>query len=204
MKTKTINIYSFKELDERAKENAMQYMRENWGLADQYTSEAMDTIQKGLAAFNAELKNWSICFTENWRSSYQIDLNENDAELSGLRLRKHILNHFYSNLFRGKNYGELIKGPNGKYRYKRYSKVILVETDCPFTGVCYDYSFLEPIRKFLKNPTDSITWKELLTECVEEVISDVGNEIEAQNTEEAISDLCEANQYEFDEKGNLI
>lgn len=58
MKTKTINIYSFSELSDDAKENARQWWRN--GIDFAWGGESLDSIKKFCEVFNLTLKDWSV------------------------------------------------------------------------------------------------------------------------------------------------
>jgi hypothetical protein len=65
----------------------------------------------------------------------------------------------------------------------------LASKDCPLTGVCYDYDILEAIVKNDYNLSDAFF----------DYIVDIHNEYEAMTSVEYISELCEINDYEFDQ-----
>ncbi len=75
---------------------------------------------------------------------------------------------------------------------------------CPFTGVCYDETLLTPFRSFLLG-----TYKNFETTCLRDLLDDAFNslrseidsEIEYRNSEEAILESIQANNYEFYEDG---
>lgn len=60
------------------------------------------------------------------------------------------------------------------------------EKDCPLTGVCYD----EDLREALRDNS--------LNEALEGYLNSIHSEYESMLTVEYIGDLCEANEYEFD------
>jgi len=79
--------------------------------------------------------------------------------------------------------------------------------DCPFTGVCYDETLLTPFRSFLLG-----TYKNFETTCLRDLLNDafnslekcINDEIDYRNSEEAILESIESNNYEFYEDGKLI
>ena len=99
MRTKTIEIYQFGELNEQAKENAREWWR-NGHHDFAWSDEWMDSAKKGLEAFGAELKNWSIdCLNIN-ASSWTVKNHDSNAdELTGVRLRTWLINNYWSNFF---------------------------------------------------------------------------------------------------------
>jgi hypothetical protein len=61
------------------------------------------------------------------------------------------------------------------------------------TGYCMDYS----LTKTWNNTRD-------IDECFRELLSDIQKDYEYQWEDEYVIEMCEANEYEFDEQGNLI
>ena len=61
------------------------------------------------------------------------------------------------------------------------------------TGYCMDYS----LTKTWNNTRD-------IDECFEELLSDIQKDYEYQWEDEYVIEMCEENEYEFDEQGNLI
>jgi hypothetical protein len=186
MKTIEINLYSFNELSDKAKENAMNNHLNSFEY--HFASEAMETIKRGLDHFNFELSNYSLDW-QNANNSYFRLKNNNTyseySELSGPRLFKLINNQF-------------------EQTYYKYSKkyVSIFNGNCPFTGVCFDESFIDPIRKFMQRP-DNTTFAELMEDCVYSVLRDTEKDIEYHLSEEAYEEECEANEYTFTEDGEL-
>ena len=61
------------------------------------------------------------------------------------------------------------------------------------TGYCMDYELTN-------------TWNKQkdVNECIEEWLSSIQKDYEHQQTDEYLIDLCNANEYQFNEKGELI
>lgn len=205
MRTEEIKIYQFSELSDEAKQKAIEWMRDsNMEFGHWFIDEAFKTIEKGVEAFDFRLSKYSIDWENANMSSTTITTGLDDAiaeEISGVRLYKYLVNNFSGIFWERKHWGEYTKNENtGKWRYKYYSKIQNIEHSCPFTGVCYDDDFLEPFREFLKKP-NGLTLKELVEEGIEKVLRSVESEIEYRNTDEALIEDIEANEYEFTEKG---
>lgn len=202
MRQEIINIYKFDELTEEAKEAARQWVRDtNNENGYFWADEALESIKKGLQAFNCSLDNYSIQWDNTNQSSLKIGTPENAEELTGLRLRTWLINNADTGtLTTAKPYGKYEKRASGKWRYDRYSKILKEESSCPFTGVCYDESFLDPIRKFIQAP-DSSTLAELMDSAAFAVLKDVESEIEYQDTDTAIDETIQDKGYEFTENG---
>jgi len=71
--------------------------------------------------------------------------------------------------------------------------------NCPFTGVCYDETILDAFRHC--NRGDSLN--EVLRDAEYRVLKDLHNEGEYIYSDEGLRELCEANEYEFNETGAI-
>lgn len=194
MKTICKNIYLFSELPEASKVKAL----EKWEtIHGEYfwMDESIKSIEKGIEALGGTVRSWSIDPAYASQSSVKwTDNNEYTEDMTGQRLRTWLLNNYYSVFYERK--------PQGKYPYKRRSIIQYTQTSCPFTGYCLDETFLKPFRDFLKKP-DNSTFADLVNEAVESCLKDIEADYEYQNSREALEDHFEANDYHFDEGGNL-
>lgn len=194
MKTRTINIYEFSELSEGAKENALRQYRES-----QTEVFWMDkTIQSLKSLFEncngISLKDWSLGEYQSW---IRVEFTNDEVEkFSGKRAMAWIENNLLSNI-RISYYGNKRKELRqyGKYYYAGLIK------PCPFTGYCADDDLLDDLLKEIKSGTDLKTAFEGLASIVQKIIQ---NEWEYQQSEEYIAEYFEANEYKFDEDGNII
>jgi len=185
MRTIRTKVYQFSELkSQQAKDAAIEWFRSD----NEYhhSDEVIKTIKEGLLHFGAELKNYSIDWDNINGCDFSIDLgvSEEVEELTSVRLWKYLHNN---NLFTYYN----------KYNKKTEN---LLEGSCPFTGVCFDEDFLDNIRQFVKKP-DTTTFKELLTDAVYNAINAGCKDWEYQQSDEAIIETIEANEYEFKADG---
>lgn len=202
-------VFKFEELSDSAKEKARDWYR---GVMDSngfdWSGEVSDTLKAFENEFPARAKDWEY-------SSHSYDVNseftgdETVAELSGVRLRTYLLNNHYDALYGFRVYGGLsssflTRDEVTRYRkssnIKRVSRIIRGETDCPFTGVCYDYSILQPIRDFIKKP-DGRTFADLMQDCFDSLFSDAQSEWEASYENENVDEAIVANEYEFTADG---
>jgi hypothetical protein len=198
MKTKTINIYSFNELSNEAKDHAIQQYRESnteifW--ADE-TIESLKGLFKNCSCVS--LKDWSLGESNSWiRVSFT---NDEVEELSGKRAMAWVENHLLSNIRIPCNSFALNGTRKKLAQYGSYYHAGMIKP-CPFTGYCADDDFLDDLIKEIKSGTDLKTAFEGLATVYQKIIN---NEIEYQNSEEYITERFEANEYEFDEEGNRI
>ena len=206
------NVYSFDELSEDSKQKAIEKFRgSNYEYGNPWQNEIEDSFNKFADIFGI---NWrEIDYQQPYRNEYTINLEDDIRFLSGLRLAKYIWNNYKHFLYKGKYYSV---NSNKKLNHKRvksevlsngvihnaYYSAIQKDNSCVLTGVCYDDDILQPIYDFLDKPKD-IDFETLLNDCINSLCHSVSDEIDYQNTDEAITETIEANQYEFTENGEL-
>jgi len=217
MKTVEITLYKFEELSKEAKSKAIDHHRcteDNSHIYD----EAYETVKKFHEIFGT---------SEGSRSWLDINTNfETDiTELAGLRLRTYLINNFGYALFTPKyksHFGDnkVIKHPRVKTNFYDMSKGARVNSSnmyysaiqkdncCVLTGVCYDDSLLQPIYDFIEykltpeaNKHEDIV--SLFEECFASLEKDIENEVEAQNSEEYITEYLEDQEQDFTEEGSI-
>jgi len=89
-----------------------------------------------------------------------------------------------------------IKPTHDDFNYAHLFELVLKIDDCPLTGCTYDIDLLEHLVKpFLS--ADSIKT------ALNEYLKSIHSEYEAMLGDDYISDLCEANDYEFYESGKI-
>jgi hypothetical protein len=209
MKTKTINLYKFEELSEDLKSKAIE----------QYRNEGVDTCWIYDEAYNSvkefhEIFNTKECNRE-WTTVITSHIDDCILHLKGIRLRTYLLNNFYSTFFQPKYitsyqsnvkpmYHRLRKFKENKKGFwiKKYSFNI-VESCCPFTGVCYDEDLLYPFRQFIKCPNNSTTFKDLINDAFDTLSKNLESESEYMHSDEAISETLILNDYYFNEDGKI-
>lgn len=209
MKTKTINVYSFDELNEDAKEKAIDTYR-NKGYDNQYYYDEITASVKAVI----ELFNLKTGRTYSDIRCSHID--DTILELTGVRLYKYLINNYYSDLFKPKYIKtigrelrckqficKVSKNYKGEPYTQIFSKNRISQDNCPLTGVCYDNDVLRPVYDFLKRPTKS-TFEELIREIESAITKCYDDSDEWLNSDEFIKDEIEANEYEFDEDGNIL
>ena len=217
MRTIRTKIYKFEELTKEAQQKAIEYYRNNILSFDFIYSDAESTVNAFCNAFKVKSgsNSWLDCNT-----SY---IDDDILNLSGLRLRKYLLNNFADTLYQRKylKHGELRESrkpyhrmmkqieitsncPNkGKISVSYYSNIFKVAQNCNLTGMCYDDDMMQPIYDFLELRTfGSTNFEDLLRECFDAMRSTLESEEEYMNTDEYISEEIGCNEYEFTEEGN--
>lgn len=214
MKTKTINVYTFDELSEEAKQKAIDNYR-NSGMDYFWGNDNEKTLNEFAGIFPITINNWQYggCRGD---INFHMTCDDEIIELKGIRLLKYLYNNYEHWLFKGKYYQSFccekekdikhhprLKNEqlsNGKYFQSYYSK-LQKDTCCVLTGYCIDDDILNPIYEFLKKPTDNINFEDLMQDCLDSWIKACSDDYEYQQSDEAISEHLEANEYEYDETG---
>jgi len=216
MRTIRTKIYSFDELSEAAKQNAIRHYQNDHLTFDHIYHDAKNTIDAFCEAFNVKTgsHSWLDCNTSN--------IDDDILNLTGLRLRKYILNNFGSTLYKRKylKNGELTAErkpfhrmmkqveitnncPNkGKFSISYYSNIQKESKNCNLTGMCYDDNMMQPIYDFLELRTfDSTNFDDLLNSCFDAMRKTLKDEEEYMYTDEYISEEILANDFEFTQDG---
>lgn len=188
MKTKVINLYSFSELSEEAKERAIEHYR--YSERDYFFDDEIESIIKGLDFFGFKTMDYSVDYSSAARSSFSItNTNEFDEDnLIGVRLWKWLKNQK----------GSIIPAYGEKYKYKD-----VYESSCPFTGYYMDEVLLDTFRNFLKSPNSRKSLNDLIEEAIEACLYAIQQDYEYQNTDEYIKEELENMGEVFNEDGSL-
>jgi hypothetical protein len=216
MKTIRIKIYKFDELNENAKQNAIENYRNNNLDFDFIYYDAEKTVEAFCEAFKVNTGNhsWLDCNTNN--------IDNDILNLTGLRLRKYILNNFGETLYKRKylKHGELVNerkpfhrmmkqseitnncSNKGKFSISYYSNIQKEAKNCNLTGMCYDDNMMQPIYDFLElRSFDSTNFDDLLNACFDAIRKTLKDEEEYMYTDEYISEEILANDFEFTQDG---
>lgn len=211
MRTVRTKVYKFGELSKLAKEKAIsEYRATNIDLSSFY-DEAYESVKEFHKIFGTKEGSRS------WLDPISGHIDDNILQLKGLRLQKYIWNNFKTGLYKGKYFSLWSKTettyehhPEGYPVLKsRYSKVIL-SNSCVLTGVSYDNSLLQPIYDFLENyrlKADYYSYMDfetLINDCFESLDKSLQTEEEYRNSDEAIIEDIETNEYEFTKDGRVF
>jgi hypothetical protein len=204
MRDLTIKVYKFSELSEEIQLNIWQKS----SFSDDFW---VYEFRASLRAF-ADLFSLTACGRTIF--DYQTNFFTNIDDISGLRLYKYLVNNYWNDLFKPKFIKSIprkIYGRQFKLEHKNYSgkdvtfiySKINRDSDCPLTGVCYDYNVLSPIYAFLKKPYE-ITFKDLINECLESARIDFEKEDQYYSSFEYFKENQEINGYEYIQDDELI
>ena len=202
MKTIEIQVYTFDELSEEAKEVARNWRRSGGIDSQFYADEIIESAKKFADIFGLRFgRRYSDLQWGYLEDSFL-------RQLSGVRLATYLWNNHKKDLFKGKYYSLWSKTEVSYKHYKegypvlkqRRSKILL-DNSCVLTGVCYDDDILKPFYDFMKRP-DKYTTFEYLLEEVENAIEKCFNDVEDWvNSDEYIDETIRANEYEFTQDG---
>ena len=187
MRTITTNVYSFNELNKQAQQNAIN----NHEYYDSWESERMESYKSA--------------------EKYYDLLHNIEGEISGSRLyafiQNNIINDFINTNCISKHKDGKIKNCHYSYKYdcvkKRFSNIFKTNNlnNCPLTGVCYDFDFLQPIIDFIEKPTNQISNLDLELPDYEKVAQ---KDYDFYTSDEFLRTELQENDSEFTENGTLI
>tara|TARA_R110000772_G_scaffold19922_4_gene55397 strand:+ start:451 stop:1101 length:651 start_codon:yes stop_codon:yes gene_type:complete len=206
MRTKTIEIYEFHELDIPVQQSVVDRVEVSTEFIYQ---EAEATVDAFCKAFNVKTHMNSWLQFACWNPYLDHEYEQEVHELTGMRLRTYLINNYGYILEKGKYYGNLSKThkngnpilvskehPVGMRHLKRYSKVIF-ERCCNLTGVCYDISIMKPIYNFIDNPNESDTINVLFDNCFNSLEIDIKDEEDYHHTDDAKAEQVEIDDNEY-------
>lgn len=204
-------VYKFDELNENAKQKAIENYRNSSVDTSFIYDDAHETVKKFHEIFGTkEGRN-------SWLDVNTDSIDDNICELKGLRLQKYIWNNFKTSLYKGKYFSLWSKTEKSYKHYKdgypvlksRRSKVML-DNSCVLTGVCYDDSLLQPVYDFLERyqqKADYYSYMDfatLINDCFESLEKDVKSEEESQYDDDVITENIVNNEYEFTADGRIF
>jgi hypothetical protein len=191
--TRLVTLYPLSELEGSARERALDWLRDD---NDFWVEERRATLAAFEKIFPITVKDWEYGYRNH--ISFTFDYEEEIAELSGIRLMKYLYNNYFSDLWKGKHYWPKRIGLGKPSRISR----VIFDNCCPLTGYYLDEEILEPIFNFLKKP-DETTFYDLIYDCLQSWIYACDKDAEYQQSEEALLEMAEANDYLFDEHGRI-
>ncbi len=193
MKTITINLYTFDELSETAKDRARDWYREGNNEENYTLDEMMHSLKAIFKRSGIKLTNWEI---GPYNQHNHVDFDMGDAgSLTGKRAFAWLENNLFSSLritkaeFKAKQ--KEYMGYGADYRPGKIKP-------CPLTGMCYDENLLDALRKSVK---DGDTLKEAFRNLADVCGKMNAEEIEYQNEDAQIDESLQANEYTFIESG---
>lgn len=191
MKTKTIRVFQYTELSDKARNAAREKFTPeelDWG------SECWDTLKAFAALAGVKVKE----FNEYRGLVYNLDnIEEIIKDMSGIRLMKYLNNHFFDSIYKPKFIYAGAISANSKTRYSK----VQVSCNCPLTGFCMDMDILEPLVDAMHGKALKATYADVISECMRSWEKSYNNEIDYQLSEEYFRNHAEANELYFSEDG---
>jgi hypothetical protein len=188
MKTVEIKIYGITELSEDAQQTALN----KWCEIGDYPFE-----NENVAVIEEFCNEFELSYSFH-RDSVNVTVNnEPQEEITGHRLAKYLWNNFEHILYTGKYYSKFRK--IGEGYISRRSKILKEENT--LTGYCIGNDILQPLFKFLKEPCEQTTFKELMLECVQEWERVREGDVEFYFSLDNFIETSEANEWEYTEDG---
>lgn len=211
MRTVRTKVYKFNELSEKAKDKAIEWYR-NSGRANEDSSYSYDEAHESVQLFHDIFGTKEG--SRSWLDVQTGHIYDNIINLKGLRLQKYIWNNFKTSLYKGKYYSLWSKTEKSYKHHKdgypvlksRHSKVFL-DNSCILTGICWDNSLLQPVYDFLEKYQDKadyysyMDFETLMNDCFASLTKDLESEDEYRNSDEAIIEAIQSNEYEFQKDG---
>lgn len=173
MRIKEVKVYQFSELSDTAKGRAKDDFAADMGYS--WSAEWLASLKSLAEHFDAKLSNWSIDWFAGSHSSADFALPDDMSE---------------------EEIGERI-GRLGTYNAETLSG----NGDCVLTGFCMDEDAIDGLR---------IAWHEgersldsLLQAAFRSLLKAAQADCEDQYSDERFAEMCNANDYEFYENGEL-
>lgn len=198
MRTISVNLYSFDELSNAAKERALNYFRKD---IDNYidSSDIINTIEKIAAKCDLEGDYYSYDGT-HYEVSFYMDNNvygEEIENLHGKRAFAYVMNNFILPSMKNKIY---------RIRYTnktRKSQIFKSIDDCPFTGYIADYCFAEAFEEWKTQINNNVTVFDFIKLLEKKLSNEWNAEIDYAFSDEYIEEMIYCNSYEFLEDGTV-
>jgi hypothetical protein len=166
-------VYRFDELDEDAKRKCKEDHASVWGYS--WGDDAFESLKALAAHFGGKLTNWEIDYFSCSHSSCEFRMPEMTKKEIAAKLKE--LGSYNRRTLRG----------NG---------------DCKLTGVCFGEDAIDGFRIAFRR--EGITDLGELMDCAfDSWLKSVQADCEYQYSDEAFSETCEANSWEFNEDGSF-
>lgn len=194
METRSYKVYKFRELPQESQQKAIERFRELNNEDNFYTDEIVDSL-KGLfdKCSGITLRDYSL---GDYRSHVKINFSQSVVyEMTGKRAIAWLENNLYAGLripFKHSKRKEFLKYGEG-YRAGQIKP-------CPFTGVCYDEDYIMALNDSLKAGESLGEAFEGLAHTATKLIE---SEQEYRNSDKAIIETIEANDYDFTLNGKI-
>lgn len=208
MKEIKATVYKFKELADDVKKKIID--RERFNIMDNcmeiYSDDYHGTLLKIQDAVCCNARNWEVGYCGyNFRLDFgnhpMFDYMSPD-EIRGKYLFRFV-NGIIDNFFKGKYYSTPGYYVDGKYHYRyRYSRVLLDDSACPLTGMCYECSFEHVLMKYYRTWTSypaTYSLRNLIQDCFDSFFKGWYDEYQYWASDDGVLEQLEnSSRYEDD------
>ena len=204
---RTLNVFTFNELSDSAKQNAVECYRAYRGGDDFNYSEYKASLAAFADDIGININNWSygldVCTVD-------FDFGELEVlnTITGARAYAWVVNNVkglrpgprvYA-VWREVNHHGFIRNER---IIKRVSRVYRADDCCNYTGVCCDEDLLKPFREFLVKP-DSRSVEDLINAAIDSYCSALQADLEYYESDESLTEeLTNGDTPEFFENGTI-
>lgn len=201
MRTITKNLYSFSELSDDAKQNAIQNYRN--GMIFAWQDEIINTICAIAKAIYCDYDYYSydgITYTVSFTPN---DWDDN-LDLKGVRAWAYIENNFITPFEKPKTYWlNHCLYTDGRKNWSRKSKINKNIWNCVFTGYCADDCYYWAWEDWKKHFTKNSTVRDFIDAVADALSKEWSNDNEYQYSDEGIIENLINTEYEFYEDGEI-
>lgn len=203
MKKVEITLYSFDELSDKAKENAINDNRESYGLRD--SSFIGDEYMQTFKAIEDKLSVKIIDIESHGYRRFRMIEGWQDIDNESKYLIRY-LNHLSDKLHKGKYYSTpMHKDKDGNWRYKhKYSLVLSDNYSCCLTGTYCDRAIEDAMNNRYEYVRKDCSIYDFVNSILDEFSKDWERDCNYCFTDENIKELLVANECMFTESGGLF
>jgi hypothetical protein len=171
-RTIEVTVYKLDELGAAMQQRVI----EDWRAGDQFfwEDEWRDSLHAFAKIAPIKVRDWSVGYGGTYVT---FDMDDNIADLSGIRAYKWLVNNGWAKLAAGQ--------------------------DCPFTGYCGDENLLDAIRTAIGNPASISSLRDVFADALHGWAKGFEADLDYWHSEEAIREDIDANGYEFNANGTL-
>lgn len=180
---KTIKVYRFSELNEKAQHKA--YDGEMIDFSDDYTGDYLATLHAFEKVFDISVYDYRVgnCVYSPYFRYVRGDIAGDAPAGDPIRVAKFVWNNFADDIMKGRFYSTRGEYVNGRYTYKhRHSKVFFEMDGCPLTGFAADCTILQPVIDCLHYKRLFDSFDEMINECLQAFFAEWDSEIEYCNS----------------------
>ena len=200
--TNTFNVFRFDELSDEAKEKAIDDFRYDHDFA--WQEDIVESIRAIAKAMNCHA-SWYSYDGITYNVTFDFDFSDNIENLKGKRAYAYIYNNFLFPNRSAKTYWlDNIIHCDGRKNWSRKSKLFFGWDDCPFTGYCADYCFIEAWREWVKDFNKNSTVEDFIITVADKLGKEWTSDNEYQMSDEYIIEMFDIHDVEFLKDGTVF